>query len=181
MKLYCDSCEEFVKAIIGEEKKKYQVKNKSVNVVVKITRCSKCNDEVFNEEIEEQNDLIVFDEYRKISGLLTTEEIKSIRSKYNLSQQNFGEILGFGAKTINRYENGSIQDLAHDNLMRLVENEYNFYKIWNKNKTSLKQSANIKIQKSFVESNDFEFSYDNSFVFIKYIEKDLDEASTNGC
>ena len=90
-----------------------------------------------------------------------------------MSQQNFAKVLGFGAKTITRYENGSIQDVAHDNLMKLVENEYNFYKIWNKNKVGLTNNTNKKVQKSFIESNDFEFNYDNSFIHVKYINDEI--------
>lgn len=57
-------------------------------------------------------------EYRRIKGLLTDDEIKEIRSLYNLSQRDFSLALGFGEITITRYESKSVQDKAQDNIIR---------------------------------------------------------------
>ena len=38
-----------------------------------------------------------------------------------MTQTSFAKILGFGDKTIARYENGSIQDTAQNNLMDLSD------------------------------------------------------------
>lgn len=47
-------------------------------------------------------------------------EIKEIRDSFGLSQKDFAILLGFGEKTITRYENGSIQDESHDIAIRLA-------------------------------------------------------------
>ena len=74
-------------------------------------------------------------------------EIKKIRKKYNLTQSAFSKLLGFGEKTITRYENGSIQDLAHDNLIRLMNSQNSFMEIWNLHKNKLTQVENENIIK----------------------------------
>lgn len=48
------------------------------------------------------------------------EEIKAIREKYALTQTAFAKILGLGEKTIARYETGSLQDMAQNNLIELA-------------------------------------------------------------
>lgn len=63
----------------------------------------------------------LYNEYRKLNSFLLPEEIKSIREKYGVTQVEFAQILGLGNKTITRYENGSLQNVAHNNLIKIVE------------------------------------------------------------
>lgn len=58
------------------------------------------------------------DTYREKNGLLTSEDIKSIREKYGLSQTELSLIMGFGEITVTRYETKQIQERAHDHLLR---------------------------------------------------------------
>ena len=60
------------------------------------------------------------DAYRKKMGLLTSEEIISVRKAYGLSQSDMANMLGWGEVTITRYETKSIQDEAHDNILRII-------------------------------------------------------------
>ena len=62
-----------------------------------------------------------YKKYRTIHNLLNPEEIKSIREKYDLSQNEFSNLLGWGEKTICRYENGAIQDNVHNDLLKLLK------------------------------------------------------------
>lgn len=80
-----------------------------------------------NEVLIKANDLRMKDAYRKLKGLLTSEEIKQIRSKYNVSQKEFSEILGWGSSTIIRYENHQVQDRAHDDILRKIEKDPSWY------------------------------------------------------
>lgn len=79
-------------------------------------------EEIFNRDIEIENDKNLFDEYKKIKGLLTSNEIKNIRRKYNLNQKEFAKILGLDEVSINRFENGSIQTESIDSIIRLAVN-----------------------------------------------------------
>lgn len=62
------------------------------------------------------------------------EEIKQIRQQYGITQVDFSRVLGFGDKTIARYENGALQDTAPNNLILLMKNEKNFIELWEKRK-----------------------------------------------
>ena len=53
------------------------------------------------------------------------KEIKKIREQYGLSQRAFAKLLNWGDKTIYRYENGSIQDRAHNSLLLFLREPEN--------------------------------------------------------
>lgn len=59
--------------------------------------------------------------YRVKHGLLTSDEIVSIRDNYGLSQVDLARLLGWGEATISRYESKSIQDEAYDTMLRLIK------------------------------------------------------------
>lgn len=82
------------------------------------------SDEIFSDEgMIEANDINKKNAYRKVIGLLTTDEIKAIRAKYDISQTDFSTILGWGLKTITRYEGHAVQDKAHDSILRKLSND----------------------------------------------------------
>lgn len=76
---------------------------------------------VYDPQLEQENDVVLYNLYRKEKGLLLPNEIKAIRELYELSQKNLSKILGWGEKTITRYENGSIQDLGHNKMLNLIK------------------------------------------------------------
>jgi len=60
------------------------------------------------------------DAYRVKNGLLTSGEIIEIRKKYDLTQKELGNLLGWGDITITRYETKNIQDETYDRELRMV-------------------------------------------------------------
>lgn len=64
-----------------------------------------------------RNLLLRQDAYRKAAGLLTSEDIKSIRKTYHLSQKDFGGILGLGQIDIVRYETKAVQTRSINDLL----------------------------------------------------------------
>lgn len=93
--------------------------------------------QIFDYETEENNDFFLYEEYKKIVGLLTAAQIKAIRSKYGLSAELFAKALGMGLKSITRFENGSIQSRETNGLLLLVQEPSNFLKVVNSNKERL--------------------------------------------
>ena len=85
--------------------------------------CSKFNDkesEFVTAKIFDENLLNARNEYRKKFGLLTSDEIISIRKEYGLSQVELSRLLGLGDVTIARYETKAIQDPIYDDILRRV-------------------------------------------------------------
>ena len=100
-----------------------------------VSFCSECGEEVWNDELDENNLQKAYTIYRTNHGLLQPYEIYNIREKYGVSQTLFARILGLGDKTITRYENGSIQDKAQNNLIALVSHPENFKELVEQNRS----------------------------------------------
>jgi len=85
--------------------------------------CSNASEYLETEEMIKGNSLAMKDAYRDKVDLLTSSEIVEIRKKYKVSQKDFSEILDWGLATITRYENHQVQDRAHDDVMRKINND----------------------------------------------------------
>ena len=98
----------------------YIIKGTSITFNEKIKVNEETGEEIYDPKLEQENDVKLYNEYRKLNSLLLPEEIKSIREKYGVTQVEFAQILGLGDKTITRYENGSLQDTAQNNLIKII-------------------------------------------------------------
>lgn len=148
-KWICIECGKEVETHIISKDEIWNVKGIEIPCNVQVRVCSECGEELIDTKLEDENIKKVYDVYREKVGLLKSTEIKKIRDKYGISQQLFSKLLGFGEKTITRYENGSIQDTCHDNLIQLMRNEENFKSIWQNAKNKLTYEENSKIEKYF--------------------------------
>lgn len=84
-------------------------------------------EEVFDRNIEIENDERLYDIYKRESNLLTNAEIKQIRQKYGLTQKEYALVIGVGEITVHRFEKGAIQTEAVDAIMRLSNDPDNMY------------------------------------------------------
>lgn len=46
-----------------------------------------------------------------------------IRQKYDISQLDLATLLGWGGETITRYEGHHVQDMAHDTILRKLDQD----------------------------------------------------------
>jgi putative zinc finger/helix-turn-helix YgiT family protein len=98
-------------------------------------------EEVFDRELEIENDSRLYDVYKKQKGLLTTQEIKSIRRKYGMTQKEFAISIGVGEITVHRFENGAIQTESVDAVMRLSDDPDNMCNLLIKNHINLTEDS----------------------------------------
>jgi len=120
--------------LIKEREVTTEVKGIKIKFTEKYKVDSKTNEEIFDRDIEQENDIKLYNIYKKRMNLLTTNEIKEIRERYGLSQKDFALALGMGEITINRLENGSIQSEAVDSIIRLSESPRNMLELIEKNR-----------------------------------------------
>ena len=120
--------------LIKEREVTTEVKGIKIKFTEKYKVDSKTNEEIFDRDIEQENDIKLYNVYKKRMNLLTTNEIKEIRERYGLSQKDFALALGMGEITINRLENGSIQSEAVDSIIRLSESPRNMLELIEKNR-----------------------------------------------
>lgn len=157
MRKYCGNCNSMQNVLEKEEVKNYQIKDTEITAQTLTLTCVNCNEQIYDKVTESINDIIIFDTYKKMHNLLTSTEIIHMREKYDLSQSAFSKILGFGLKTITRYENGSIQDEAHDNLLRLVKSQSNFLILWEQRKKYLSDKENDKVKNALLNTKKLDY------------------------
>lgn len=111
--------------------------------------CDRADELYADEEMISRNDRSMKNAYCRICGLLTADEILDIRQKYEISQQDLCRLLGWGDKTITRYEGHQVQDRAHDDILRKIDHDPKwFLDLLEKARGTLSERAFHKYQKN---------------------------------
>lgn len=122
-KRLCTCCmeEHEVRTVLVQEHSTF--KNVKVEYEASYLYCDVA-DELYTDETQMQaNDIAIKDAYREVRGLLTSKEISGIRAKYGISQSDLCVLLGWGGKTITRYETHQVQDKAHDTILKKIDQD----------------------------------------------------------
>ena len=170
-KILCPCCmeEHFVKTVSVTEQNTF--KTVPVDYMAEYYYCDQTDEFYADEKQVSLNDLAMKDAYRKKTGLLTADQIIEIRSKYGISQTDLCLLLGWGGKTITRYEGHQVQDMAHDTILRKVNSDPEwFLQLLHAGKRFLSDSAYKKYLKTattlFEQDHDM---YLRSAILSKYI------------
>jgi putative zinc finger/helix-turn-helix YgiT family protein len=139
MRKYCEECGKEVETKIVTKKEAYNVCGETIEVDAQILTCSECGEEFYSEELDNATLLWAYTAYRRRHKLLLPMEIKNIREQYGLSQRSFAKLLNWGDKTIFRYENGSIQDKAHNSLLLFLREPENMKMYLTENEVTLNE------------------------------------------
>ncbi|MGN0495138.1 MAG: type II TA system antitoxin MqsA family protein [Lachnospiraceae bacterium] len=122
-KRLCSCCmeEHEVKTVLVKEQTTF--KNVYVSYEASYLFCDMAEELFMDEQKMQENDVRMKDAYRKRVGLLTSEAISRIRAKYGISQSDLCVLLGWGGKTITRYESHQVQDKAHDTILKKINQD----------------------------------------------------------
>jgi putative zinc finger/helix-turn-helix YgiT family protein len=134
---FCPYCEKTTPVHEVTEPEILPVHGEPVEYVAHLYHCDTCNQDFATQAQEETNFETAYDIYRQRHNLLSPAQIRAIRKKYGLSQTNMALLLGWGGITIHRYENGSLPDTAHNELLVLLDDPQNARRILNLNKADL--------------------------------------------
>ena len=145
MRRYCDECGKEVETKVITQKECYDVCGEQIEVDAQVLVCADCGEELFCEELDSATLVSAYNEYRRRHKLLLPEEIKKIREQYGLSQRSFAKLLNWGDKTICRYENGSVQDKAHNSLLLFLRNPENMRTYLMENEIAIDEKQKIRL------------------------------------
>lgn len=168
---FCFSCMKEHEVQFVETKEKSIFKDEKVIFKAEYEYCENTDEFLENEKQIKRNDLSLKDAYREKVGLLTSERIKIIREKYAISQKQFSEVLGWGAATIIRYETHQVQDRAHDDILRKIELDPEwFLEMLKRSEQEIDQNYFSKYYKNATEQLDKKINpYVYSFSEINYV------------
>lgn len=142
---YCEVCGREVETKIITQKEIFNVCGEDIEVDAQVMVCAECGEELFNEELDSATLINAYNEYRRRHKLLLPEEIRKIREQYGLSQRSFAKLLNWGDKTIRRYENGAVQDRAHNSLLLFLREPENLRTYLTENEVALDEKQVVKL------------------------------------
>ena len=126
MKVYCPYCKKEVEYEI-EKRELKEFRGIEVNTFENVAICNECNQDLYVNKIEDENNERIYKIYREKANIIKAEDIVKLREKYDISQRELTAILGFGKMTINRYERGGLPTKSQSDYIKLlIENEDEF-------------------------------------------------------
>lgn len=126
MKVYCPYCKKEVEYKI-EKRELKEFRGIEVNTFENVAICNECNQDLYVNKIEDENNERIYKIYREKANIIKAEDIVKLREKYDISQRELTAILGFGKMTINRYERGGLPTKSQSDYIKLlIENEDEF-------------------------------------------------------
>ncbi len=126
MKVYCPYCKKEVEYKI-EKRELKEFRGIEVNTFENVAICNECNQDLYVNKIEDENNERIYKIYREKANIIKAEDIVKLREKYDISQRELTAILGFGKMTINRYERGGLPTKSQSDYIKLlIENEDRF-------------------------------------------------------
>ena len=128
MRVYCPYCKKEVEYKI-EKRDLKEFRGIEVNTFENVAICNECNQDLYVNEIEDENNERIYQIYREKANIIKPEDIIKLREKYDISQRELTAILGFGKMTINRYERGGLPTKSQSDYIKLlIENDDKFIK-----------------------------------------------------
>mgnify|MGYP001059631405 FL=1 len=115
---FCPECYEmrdFNEVFEGDT---FNIYGHEIKIVSRFLECIVCGKKITDPKRIDENFIKAYTKYRNENNLLHSEEIKNIREKKNLSQEEFAEILGCSKRTIQRIETGALQTKEQDKKIR---------------------------------------------------------------
>lgn len=125
--MLCTCCMEKHEVATVSIKTKTLYKEKEIEYDAICYYCANADEYYEDEDMISKNDIAMKNAYRKAVGLLTSQEIASIRNKYGISQVDLSALLGWGEKTVTRYEGHQVQDSAHDAILRKIDGDSEWF------------------------------------------------------
>lgn len=140
----CPSCEKETPIETVEGQETINVRGEKVRMRVEFYRCKTCGSEFENTRGPDALES-AYRTYRVRHGMLQPEAIRDWRKSHGLTQRELNALLGWGGATLSRYENGALQDDAHEKIMRLAMEPHNLLKLIRDTREALEESKRSRL------------------------------------
>jgi len=160
VRAFCPHCEVDRELELVSTQRTYEIRGDEISIPVEELRCSEC-EKTFDPPDSSVDPLeVAYREYRRRHQMLQPQEIKALRNNLGLTQQELANLLGWGGATLSRYENGALQDEAHETTLRLLHDPKNVLKLIGSNPESVasdKLSRIVSALNELIEEGELSF------------------------
>jgi HTH-type transcriptional regulator/antitoxin MqsA len=102
----------------------YTYKDHSIEIEQSGEHCTKCEEAFLSPKDLKSTKLQIANFKREVDHFLTTDELKRIRKKLHITQQDASEIFGGGIRAFHKYETAEVtQSKPLDILFRLIDSD----------------------------------------------------------
>lgn len=156
-KTICVQCREYVEYEIEEVEQRTVIKKEEIIYKEKVAYCKECKEEVWVEELEEENVLAPINIYCEKIGLISPRQINALLKKYNIGKRPLAQLLGWGEITITRFLEGQLPSKEYSNkLLDLLNNPQKFRNVLKRNKNKITpvayKKANAAVESCLMET-----------------------------
>ncbi|GMT39898.1 MAG: hypothetical protein IEMM0001_0633 [bacterium] len=162
MKNICPNCEKETNLTLKREKEVVDVRGEPIDVESEFYVCDECGEEFENTRDVDSLE-VAYQVYRNRHHMLQPSEIKEWRKNYGLTQKELSQILGWGGATLSRYENGALQDEAHEKILRLAMESHNLRKLLEDSPQALSIGKKERLIKELTEAEEESCSFERMF------------------
>lgn len=113
----CDICGS-IETYVNNHHHVYTIKEKEITFNSKRRFCSKCNNLVYDNKLDNMASKKAIQTYNDKYGI-DKEKIVELRKKYNLSLELFSKIIGCSKKTLISYEKGT--SIPNDKCLTIIK------------------------------------------------------------
>lgn len=163
MKEICPNCEDYADISVIKKTEEFMVRGESINVEVSFFQCMDCKEEFINPSDASCGLKEAYREYRQLHNIMQPEEILELRKRYGLTQSELCKILGWGGATLSRYENGALQDKAHEKTLSLIKEPHNLLKLIENNPNALTEKKGLHLISELKEAEKDTLSLERIF------------------
>lgn len=160
----CTNCEKEAEFERVVKKETFNIRGEPITVNVEYVRCKECGDLVLNPAVHNDPFELAYRKFRQEHAFLQPEEISNWRKAHDLTQGEFAKVLGIGVATLNRYENGALQNESHENLLRLAMDSSNLLRLIEKLEGIFTETRKRKILEILRKSEEISSSLDNTIM-----------------
>jgi HTH-type transcriptional regulator/antitoxin MqsA len=123
----------------------FEYKGETIKILNYVTCvCGECGEAIVDKDTLKNSSKKLKDFQRTVDGLLTGQQIKAIRLKLGLTQEQLADIAGGGLKSLARYESGQVcQSMGMDNLLRILDAYPETLKVIRKKGGAVKSCAQV--------------------------------------
>lgn len=148
----CWNCRKRVSYRIKARKDERIIKGVAYSFNEKYALCDECGEEITVPGLDDENEHLIDNIYRKDNDLITIDEINTILEKYNIEKRPLSKLLGMGELTITRYLEGQLPSRRYSTLLqRLLRYDEEMKKLLEERKDSITETAYHKVEESIVQ------------------------------
>lgn len=163
MKGICPNCEKQTELELIHATEAVVVRGESIPVEVEYYTCRECGEEFEDPGSPDDSLDKAYREYRRRHSMIQPEEIKALRKRYGLTQNEMSRLLGWGGATLSRYENGALQDDAHEKTLRLAAEPRNLLRLIEESPNTLPEEKRHRLMEQLRSEEEEAYSFERIY------------------